>query len=173
MPKTYEVVVYDDDGKGVTSAITEYDRDDNGAQTYAGRSWLDADDTAKVLAVLTSPDQRDQSMWQVIQVLNLLRVSTEQFTGAMHRFEDRAKEERNDIARVLDLARRIDIRLGVALGDRHSGETITVGLADAICVSNEAGEGVNFGFPPGRYRVGVLRPSEAILIERDGSPSTK
>lgn len=52
MAKTYEVVVYDDDGKGVTSSITEYDRGDNGVQTYVGRAWLDADETAIVLAVV-------------------------------------------------------------------------------------------------------------------------
>lgn len=52
MAKTYEVVVYDDDGQGVTSSITEYDRDDNGVQTYVGRAWLDADETALVVAVV-------------------------------------------------------------------------------------------------------------------------
>src|SRR5690349_17987016 len=53
MAKTFEVVVYDDDGKGVTSAITEYDRDDNGVQTYVGQAWLDVDETALVVAVVS------------------------------------------------------------------------------------------------------------------------
>lgn len=51
MAKTYEVVVYDD-GAGVTSSITEYDRDDNGVQTYVGRSFLDADQTGAILGMV-------------------------------------------------------------------------------------------------------------------------
>lgn len=58
MAKTYELVVYDDDGKGVTSAITEYDRDDNGVQTYVGRAFLDADETTAVLDVVANPEMR-------------------------------------------------------------------------------------------------------------------
>lgn len=60
MAKTYEVVVYDDDGAGVTSAITEYDRDDNGVQTYVGRAWLGVEETAAVVAVLTRPRARQR-----------------------------------------------------------------------------------------------------------------
>lgn len=104
---------------------------------------------------------------QVVQVVSLLRVSTDLFTGAMHRFEDRAQEERNDIARALDLARRIDIRLGVALRDHPKGDPIVLGPADSLFVGNEAGEGVNFGFPPGRYRVRVADPARMIVIERE------
>lgn len=58
MAKTYEIVVYDDDGAGVTSSITEYDRDDNGVQTYVGRSFLDADETTVVLDVVADSTQR-------------------------------------------------------------------------------------------------------------------
>lgn len=105
---------------------------------------------------------------QVVQVLSLLRVSTDLFAGAMHRFEDRAQEERNEIARVLDLARRIDIRLGVALRDHPKGDPFVLGPADSIFVGNEAGEGVNFGFPPGRYRARVVDPARMIVIEREG-----
>jgi hypothetical protein len=58
MAKTYELVVYDDDGAGVTSAITEYDRVDGGQLSYVGRSWLDADETRVVLNYLTKPHLR-------------------------------------------------------------------------------------------------------------------
>jgi len=108
----------------------------------------------------------ESMLLRVVQVLNLLRVSTDQFAGAMYRYEDRAKEERDDIARLLNVARGIDIRLGVALNDHGKGDTITVGRADSIFVGNEAGEGINDGFPPGTYRARVIRGGEAILIER-------
>ncbi len=60
-------------------------------------------------------EQFDQTMMLVVEVLERLRVSTDLFTAAMHRFEDRAKEERDDVARLLDIAKSIDIRLGVVL----------------------------------------------------------
>lgn len=53
MAKTYDFVIYDDDGKGVTSAITEYDRGDRGQLSYVGRAWLDVDETAAVVAAVT------------------------------------------------------------------------------------------------------------------------
>lgn len=60
MTKTYEVVVYEDDGKGVTSAITEYDRGETGQLTYVGRAWLDADETVAVLDVVADPVMRSR-----------------------------------------------------------------------------------------------------------------
>jgi hypothetical protein len=60
MAKTYELVVYSDDGAGVTSALTEYDRGEDGALTYVGRAWLGVEETAAAVAVLTNPAQRQR-----------------------------------------------------------------------------------------------------------------
>jgi hypothetical protein len=66
--KTYEFVVYDDDGAGVTSAITEYDRVDGGQLSYVGCAWLDVDETTAVLDVVADPGMRRQVARMVAMV---------------------------------------------------------------------------------------------------------